>query len=162
MGQPGDQKQRLCIARALLKKPKVLILDDSTSAVDTKTDARIQKAFAACIPDITKIVIAQRISSVRHADQILVLDDGQIHALDTLRQMIAQSMGQLVSSVFTIVAVFVCMLSISVWLTAVVCLVMFPIMKFMGRITGRLGNYLIAQQAAQAGYPLPGKTEEWI
>lgn len=64
---------------------------------------------------------------------------------DTLRQLIAQSMGQLVSSVLTIVAVFVCMLSISVWLTAVVCLVMFPIMKFMGRITGRLGNYFIAR-----------------
>ncbi len=74
----GGQKQRLCIARALLKKPKVLILDDSTSAVDTKTDASIQKSFAEYIPDITKIIIAQRVSSVQHADQIMVLDDGKV------------------------------------------------------------------------------------
>ena len=71
----GGQKQRLCIARALLKKPKVLILDDSTSAVDTKTDASIQKSFAEYIPDTTKIIIAQRVSSVQHADQIVVLED---------------------------------------------------------------------------------------
>ncbi len=77
----GGQKQRLCIARALLKKPKVLILDDSTSAVDTKTDASIQKAFAEFIPNITKIIIAQRISSVQHADQIIVLDDGKVVAV---------------------------------------------------------------------------------
>ena len=77
----GGQKQRLCIARALLKKPKVLILDDSTSAVDTKTDASIQRAFAEYIPDITKIIIAQRISSVQHADQIIVLDDGKVVAV---------------------------------------------------------------------------------
>ncbi len=77
----GGQKQRLCIARALLKQPKVLILDDSTSAVDTKTDASIQKAFAEFIPDITKIIIAQRISSVQHADQIIVLDDGKVVAV---------------------------------------------------------------------------------
>lgn len=76
----GGQKQRLCIARALLKKPKVLILDDSTSAVDTKTDAFIQKSFAKYIPDTTKIIIAQRVSSVQHADQIVVLDDGKIIA----------------------------------------------------------------------------------
>lgn len=76
----GGQKQRLCIARALLKKPKVLILDDSTSAVDTKTDAFIQKSFAEYIPDTTKIIIAQRVSSVQHADQIVVLDDGKIIA----------------------------------------------------------------------------------
>lgn len=76
----GGQKQRLCIARALLKKPKVLILDDSTSAVDTKTDALIQKSFAEFIPDTTKIIIAQRISSVCHADQIIVLEDGKIAA----------------------------------------------------------------------------------
>ena len=74
----GGQKQRLCIARALLKKPKVLILDDSTSAVDTKTDALIRKAFAEEIPDTTKIIIAQRISSVQDADQIIVLDSGKI------------------------------------------------------------------------------------
>lgn len=74
----GGQKQRLCIARALLKKPKVLILDDSTSAVDTKTDASIRNAFAQEIPDTTKIIIAQRISSVEHADQILVMDNGEI------------------------------------------------------------------------------------
>lgn len=77
----GGQKQRLCIARALLKKPKVLILDDSTSAVDTRTDAVIQKSFAEYIPETTKIIIAQRVSSVQHADQILVLDDGKIAAI---------------------------------------------------------------------------------
>lgn len=77
----GGQKQRLCIARALLKKPRVLILDDSTSAVDTKTDAYIQKSFAEYIPDTTKIIIAQRVSSVQYADQIVVLDDGKIIAV---------------------------------------------------------------------------------
>lgn len=76
----GGQKQWLCIARALLKKPKVLILDDSTSAVDTKTDASIQKSFAEFIPDTTKIIIAQRVSSVQHADRIVVMDDGKIAA----------------------------------------------------------------------------------
>lgn len=76
----GGQKQRLCIARALLKKPKVLILDDSTSAVDTKTDASIQKSFAEFIPDTTKIIIAQRVSSVQHANRIVVMDDGKIAA----------------------------------------------------------------------------------
>ena len=79
----GGQKQRLCIARALLKKPKVLILDDSTSAVDTKTDASIQKSFAEFIPDTTKIIIAQRVSSVQHADRIVVMDDGKIAACGT-------------------------------------------------------------------------------
>ena len=76
----GGQKQRLCIARALLKNPKVLILDDSTSAVDTKTDASIQKSFAEFIPDTTKIIIAQRVSSVQHADFIVVMDEGKIVA----------------------------------------------------------------------------------
>ena len=79
----GGQKQRLCIARALLKNPKVLILDDSTSAVDTKTDASIQKSFAEFIPDTTKIIIAQRVSSVQHADLIVVMDDGKIAACGT-------------------------------------------------------------------------------
>lgn len=79
----GGQKQRLCIARALLKKPKVLILDDSTSAVDTATDAKIRAAFATEIPGTTKIIIAQRISSVEHADRILVLDNGRINGFDT-------------------------------------------------------------------------------
>ena len=79
----GGQKQRLCIARALLKKPKVLILDDSTSAVDTKTDASIQKSFAEFIPDTTKLIIAQRVSSVQHADLIVVMDDGKIAACGT-------------------------------------------------------------------------------
>lgn len=74
----GGQRQRLCIARALLKKPKILILDDSTSAVDTATDAKIRTAFAEQIPDTTKIIIAQRISSVQHADRILVMDNGSI------------------------------------------------------------------------------------
>ena len=79
----GGQKQRLCIARALLKKPKVLILDDSTSAVDTATDSKIRKAFAAKIPGTTKIIIAQRISSVQDADRILVMDNGRISGFDT-------------------------------------------------------------------------------
>ena len=79
----GGQKQRLCIARALLKKPKVLILDDSTSAVDTKTDASIQKSFAEFIPNTTKIIIAQRVSSVQNADRIVVMDDGKIAACGT-------------------------------------------------------------------------------
>ena len=77
------QKQRLCIARALLKQPKVLILDDSTSAVDTATDAKIRAAFAERIPGTTKIIIAQRISSVEGADRILVLDEGRINGFDT-------------------------------------------------------------------------------
>lgn len=84
----GGQKQRLCIARALLKKPKVLILDDSTSAVDTKTDAAIQKAFAAYIPDTTKIIIAQRISSVQNANKIVVLNDGKIDAVGTHEELL--------------------------------------------------------------------------
>ena len=79
----GGQKQRLCIARALLKKPKILILDDSTSAVDTKTDALIRRAFAEEIPDTTKIIIAQRISSVEHADKIVVMDGGRIESVGT-------------------------------------------------------------------------------
>ena len=79
----GGQKQRLCIARALLKHPKVLILDDSTSAVDTATDAKIRAAFARQIPGTTKIIIAQRVSSVEHADRILVLDEGRIDGFDT-------------------------------------------------------------------------------
>lgn len=74
----GGQKQRLCIARALLKKPKILILDDSTSAVDTHTDALIRKAFLEEIPNTTKLIIAQRVSSIMEADQIIVLDDGKI------------------------------------------------------------------------------------
>jgi ATP-binding cassette subfamily B protein len=74
----GGQKQRLCIARAILKHPKILILDDSTSAVDTKTDALIRRAFQQEIPDTTRIIIAQRISSVQDCDQIIVLDKGQI------------------------------------------------------------------------------------
>ena len=79
----GGQKQRLCIARALLKKPKILILDDSTSAVDTATDARIRRAFREEIPDTTKIIIAQRIASVMDADRILVMQDGEVDAFDT-------------------------------------------------------------------------------
>ena len=84
----GGQKQRLCIARALLKKPKVLILDDSTSAVDTATDAKIRDAFARYIPATTKLIIAQRISSVEHADRILVLDDGKINGFGTHEELL--------------------------------------------------------------------------
>lgn len=79
----GGQKQRLCIARALLKKPKILILDDSTSAVDTRTDARIQEALKTYLPETTKIIIAQRVSSLQHADQIVIMDDGKVVACGT-------------------------------------------------------------------------------
>ena len=85
----GGQKQRLCIARALLKKPKVLILDDSTSAVDTKTDALIRKAFAEEIPNTTKLIIAQRVSSVQDADQIIILDGGAVQAVGTHEELLA-------------------------------------------------------------------------
>ena len=84
----GGQKQRLCIARALLKKPKILILDDSTSAVDTKTDALIRKAFREEIPNTTKIIIAQRVSSIEDADQIIVLDDGKIMGVGTSEELL--------------------------------------------------------------------------
>ncbi len=84
----GGQKQRLCIARALLKKPKILILDDSTSAVDTATDARIRKAFAEEIPETTKLIIAQRVSSVEHADRIIVMEDGRIDGFGTHEELL--------------------------------------------------------------------------
>lgn len=84
----GGQKQRLCIARALLKKPKILILDDSTSAVDTKTDSLIRQALHQSIPHTTKIIIAQRVSSVQDADQIIVLDDGRVNAVGTHEQLL--------------------------------------------------------------------------
>ena len=84
----GGQKQRLCIARALLKKPKILILDDSTSAVDTATDARIRKAFADEIPDTTKLIIAQRISSVQNADRIIVMENGRVNGFGTHEELL--------------------------------------------------------------------------
>ena len=84
----GGQKQRLCIARALLKKPKILILDDSTSAVDTATDAKIRKAFAEEIPDTTKLIIAQRISSIQSADRIIVMEDGRINGFGTHEELL--------------------------------------------------------------------------
>ncbi len=87
----GGQKQRLCIARAILRKPKILILDDSTSAVDTKTDALIRRAFRDEIPDTTKIIIAQRISSVMDADQIIVMDNGRINACGTHEELLANN-----------------------------------------------------------------------
>lgn len=95
----GGQKQRLCIARALLKKPKILILDDSTSAVDTKTDAMIRQAFAQEIPNTTKIIIAQRISSVEHADKIIVMDDGGINAVGTHEELLKSN--QIYREVYT-------------------------------------------------------------
>ena len=84
----GGQKQRLCIARALLKKPKILILDDSTSAVDTATDAKIRKAFREEIPDTTKLIIAQRISSVQYADRIIVMEEGRINGFGTHEELL--------------------------------------------------------------------------
>ena len=87
----GGQKQRLCIARALLKKPKVLILDDSTSAVDTATDAKIRRAFREEIPDTTKLIIAQRISSVQDADRIIVMEDGKVNGFGTHEELLEQN-----------------------------------------------------------------------
>jgi ATP-binding cassette subfamily B protein len=87
----GGQKQRLCIARALLKEPKVIILDDSTSAVDTKTDAAIRQSFKEYIPDVTKIIIAQRISSVSDADMIIVLDEGKINDIGTHSELLERN-----------------------------------------------------------------------
>ena len=84
----GGQKQRLCIARALLKKPKILILDDSTSAVDTKTDSLIRKAFREELPNTTKIIIAQRISSVEDSDKIIVMDNGKINGIGTHEELL--------------------------------------------------------------------------
>ena len=84
----GGQKQRICIARALLKNPKVLILDDSTSAVDTKTDAYIRNGFKNFIPETTKIIIAQRVSSVQDADLIVVMDNGKISAQGTHEELL--------------------------------------------------------------------------
>ncbi len=85
----GGQKQRLCIARALLKKPKILILDDSTSAVDTATDAKIRRAFREEIPDTTKLIIAQRISSVQDADRIIVMEERKVHGFGTHEELLA-------------------------------------------------------------------------
>ena len=87
----GGQKQRLCIARALLKKPKILILDDSTSAVDTKTDAKIRKGLKEYLPDTTKIIIAQRISSVMESDMIIVLDAGRVTSVGTHSELLTSS-----------------------------------------------------------------------
>ncbi len=87
----GGQKQRLCIARALMKKPRILILDDSTSAVDTKTDALIREGFRAFIPETTKIIIAQRIASVMDADMIIIMDNGTIADIGTHSQLMERS-----------------------------------------------------------------------
>jgi ATP-binding cassette subfamily B protein len=84
----GGQKQRLCIARAMLKNPKILILDDSTSAVDTKTDAQIRRAMRQSLPETTKLIIAQRVASVEDADMIIVMDDGVIHGVGTHQELL--------------------------------------------------------------------------
>lgn len=84
----GGQKQRLCIARALLKKPKILILDDSTSAVDTKTDALIRNGLKNYLPDTTKIIIAQRVASVENADKIVIMDNGTINQIGTHEELL--------------------------------------------------------------------------
>ena len=87
----GGQKQRLCIARALLKKPKILILDDSTSAVDTRTDALIRQAFRDEIPGTTKLIIAQRVASVQDADMIIIMENGMVNAVGTHDELIKTS-----------------------------------------------------------------------
>ena len=87
----GGQKQRLCIARALLKNPRILVLDDSTSACDTRTDAKIQQAFREQLPQMTKLIIAQRISSVQHCDRILVMDNGVVTGFDTHEHLLASN-----------------------------------------------------------------------
>ena len=86
----GGQKQRLCIARAVLKRPKILILDDSTSAVDTATEAGIRSGLKESLPDMTKIIIAQRITSVSGADQIIIMDDGKVHASGSHEELLAK------------------------------------------------------------------------
>ena len=87
----GGQKQRLCIARALLKKPKILILDDSTSAVDTRTDALIRQAFREEIPGTTKLIIAQRVASVQDADMIVIMENGMVNAVGTHEELLNSS-----------------------------------------------------------------------
>ena len=162
LGLSGGQQQRLCIARALLKHPKILILDDSTSAVDTATDAKIRQAFAQKIPGTTKLIVAQRITSVQDADRILVLDGSTVsgfdtHAhgdimsvytndVDTLRQLISQGIPQIINSLVSLLTALIAMFALSVPLSLLTVAVMVGMVLVTGVIATKAAHYFQAQQ----------------